>query len=67
MPAKIAEPNEGACVWASGSHVWKGNNGIFIKKEMMNKKKRIFSKYLGKEIFEISKISNEKKPFRFLK
>jgi hypothetical protein len=33
----------------------------------MNKKKRIFSKYLGKEIFEISKISNEKKPFRFLK
>ena len=28
----MTEPTVGACVWASGSHVWNGNMGTFTPK-----------------------------------
>jgi hypothetical protein len=30
--ARITEPCVGACVWASGSHVWNGNIGTLMPK-----------------------------------
>ena len=32
--AKITEPTVGACVWASGNHVWNGNIGTLMPKPM---------------------------------
>jgi len=40
MPARITEPAVGASTWASGSHVWKGNIGTFMAKEIEKAKKR---------------------------
>ena len=37
-PARITEPAVGACVWASGSHVWSGKIGTFTAKAMANAK-----------------------------
>ena len=34
IAARITEPCVGACVWASGSHVWNGNIGTFTAKPM---------------------------------
>src|SRR3972149_2044314 len=33
IPARMTDPAVGASVWASGSHVWKGNIGTLMAKE----------------------------------
>ena len=30
--ARMTEPPVGACTWASGNHVWKGNMGTLMAK-----------------------------------
>src|SRR4029078_6981321 len=37
--ARITEPVVGTSVWASGSHVWKGNIGTLIAKPRKNARK----------------------------
>jgi hypothetical protein len=45
----------GASTWASGSHTWKGNIGIFTAKAKKQKSQRIFC--FSKEKFEFNKMS----------
>ena len=39
MPARIMLIGVGASTWASGNHVWNGNEGSLMQKPMKNRTK----------------------------